>query len=67
MRQLSSGLIRAQRAISSLKRTVSQQGQTIAAQQQALGGLGEAGKKIDTLYECLFEVPVTEYGVPEEE
>jgi hypothetical protein len=67
VRQLSSGLIRAQRAISSLKRTVSQQGQTIAAQQQALSGLGETGKKVDTLYECLFEVPITEYGVPEEE
>lgn len=67
VKQLSSGLIRAQRTISSLKRTVSQQGQTIAAQQQAIGSLGETGKKVDTLYECLFEIPITEYGVPEEE
>jgi len=67
VKQLSSGLIRAQRTISSLKRTVSQQGQTISAQQQAIGGLSETGKKVDTLYECLFEVPITEYGVPEEE
>jgi hypothetical protein len=67
LNQLSSGLIRAQRTISSLKRTVSQQGQTIAAQQQAISSLGETGKKVDTLYECLFEVPITEYGVPEEE
>jgi hypothetical protein len=67
VRQLSSGLIRAQRTISSLKRTVSQQGETIAAQQQAISGLGETGKKVDTLYACLFEVPITEYGVPEEE
>lgn len=67
VRQLGNGLIRAQRTISSLKQTVGQQGQTIAAQQQALGGLSETGKKVDTLYECLFEVPITEYGVPEEE
>jgi len=67
VRQLSSGLIRAQRTISSLKRTVSQQGQTIAAQQQAINGLGETGKKVDTLYACLFEVPISQYGVPEDE
>lgn len=64
VKQLSSGLIRAQRTISSLKRTVSQQGQTIAAQQQAISGLGETGKKVDALYECLFEVPVTQFGEP---
>lgn len=67
VRQLSNGLIRAQRTISSLKQTVGQQGETIAAQQQAIGGLGETGKKVDALYECLFEVPISRYGVPEEE
>jgi hypothetical protein len=65
--QLSNGLTRAQTAIASLKRTVSQQGQKIAAQEQALAALGEFGKKVDALYTCLFEVPISEYGAPEEE
>jgi len=67
VKQLSSGVIKAERTISSLKQTVSQQGQTIAAQQQAIGGLGEVGKNVDLLFECLFEVPVTQFGEPEEE
>jgi uncharacterized coiled-coil protein SlyX len=65
--QLSNGLIRAERTIASLSRTVSQQGQTIAQQQQAIGGLGQVGQKVDRLYECLFEAPVTQFGAPEEE
>ena len=65
--QLSNGLTRAEKKIASLKQTVSQQGQTIASQQQALGALGEVGKKVDALYTCLFEVPVTQFGAPEEE
>lgn len=64
VKQLSSGLIRAQRTISSLKRTVTQQEQANAAQEQAIAGLSQTGKKVDALYECLFEVPVTEYGEP---
>jgi uncharacterized coiled-coil protein SlyX len=62
--QLSNGLTRAEKKISSLSRTVSQQEQTIAGQQQALGALGVVGKKVDALYECLFEVPVTQFGEP---
>jgi hypothetical protein len=60
VQQLSNGLIRAEKKIAALNRTVSQQAQTIA-------GLGEVGKKVDALYACLFEVPVTQYGEPEEE
>jgi len=63
--QLSNGLIRAEKKISSLSRTVSQQEQTIAQQQQTIAGLGETGKKVDALYECLFEVPETQFGEPE--
>ena len=66
VKQLSSGLIRAERKIASLTQTVSQQGQTIATQQQTISGLGQVGKKVDALYECLFEVPLSEYGEPEE-
>ena len=62
--QLSNGLTRAQKAIASLKQTVSQQGQKIAAQEQALAPLGQVGKEVDALYECLFEVPVTQFGEP---
>ncbi len=67
VKQLSSGLIRAERKIASLSQTVSQQGQTIATQQQAIAGLGQIGKKVDTLFECLFEVPLSQFGEPEEE
>lgn len=67
VKQLSNGLIRAQRTISSLKQTVGQQGTTIAAQQQQIAGLGEVGKQVGTLFECLYEVPITQYGWPEEE
>jgi hypothetical protein len=66
VKQLSSGLIRAERKIASLTQTVSQQGQTIATQQQAIDGLGPVGKKVDALYKCLFELPISEYGDPEE-
>jgi uncharacterized coiled-coil protein SlyX len=65
--QLSNGLTRAEKKIASLKQTVSQQGQTISSQQQALAALGEVGKKVDALYACLFEVPVTQFGAPEDE
>lgn len=65
--QLSNGLIRAQKTIASLNRTVSQQGQTIATQEQAIANLGQTKEKVDALYECLFEVPVTQFGEPEEE
>ena len=65
--QLSNGLTRAEKAIASLKQTVSQQGQTITYQQQALASLGQVGTKVDVLYQCLFEVPITQYGAPEEE
>jgi hypothetical protein len=67
VKQLSSGLIKAERKIASLTQTVSQQGQAIATQQQTIGGLGQVGKKVDSLYECLFEVPISEYGDPGEE
>jgi len=67
VKQLSNGLTKAEKTISSLSRTVSAQGQTIAQQQQALAGLGAVGKKVDSLFECLFEVPVTQFGVPEKE
>lgn len=60
VQQLSNGLIRAEKKIATLNRTVNQQAQTIA-------GLGEVGKKVDALYACLFEVPVTQYGEPEAE
>jgi hypothetical protein len=66
VKQLSSGLIRAERKIASLTQTVSQQGQTIATQQQTIDGLSPIGKKVESLYKCLFEVPVNEYGEPEE-
>jgi hypothetical protein len=66
VKQLSSGLIRAEKKIASLTRTVSQQGQTIATQQQAIEGLSPIGKKVESLYKCLFEVPVNEYGEPGE-
>jgi hypothetical protein len=66
VKQLSSGLIKAERKIASLTQTVSRQGQTITAQQQTIDGLGQVGKKVDTLYKCLLEVPVNEYGEPEE-
>jgi hypothetical protein len=62
--QLSNGLTRAEKKIASLKQTVSQQGQAIASQQQALAALGQVGMKVDALYECLFEVPVTQFGEP---
>lgn len=65
--QLSNGLTRAERTIASLKQAVSQQGQAIASQQQALAALGEVSKKVDALYECLLEVPVTQFGAPAEE
>jgi hypothetical protein len=67
VKQLSTGLIKAERKIASLTQTVSQQGQTIAGQQQAIAGLGQIGKKVDTLFECLFEVPLSQFGEPEEE
>jgi hypothetical protein len=66
VKQLSSGLIRAEKKIASLTQTVSQQGQTIAAQQQTINGLGPIGKKVEALSKCLFEVPISEYGEPEE-
>src|SRR5215472_15447213 len=66
VRQLSSGLIRAEKKIASLTQTVNQQGQTIATQQQAIEGLGSVGKKVETLSKCLFELPISEYGEPEE-
>jgi hypothetical protein len=65
VKQLSSGLIRAERKIASLTRTVSQQEQAIATQQQAIDGLSPIGKKVEALYKCLFEVPITQYGEPE--
>lgn len=64
VRELSNGLTKAEKKISSLNQTVSAQGQAIAQQQQALGALGEVGKKVDALYACLFEVPVTQFGEP---
>jgi uncharacterized coiled-coil protein SlyX len=64
VKQLSSGLIKAEKTIASLSRTVGQQGQTIAQQSQAISGLTQTGKKVDALFECLFEVPITRYGAP---
>lgn len=55
--QLSNGLIRADKKIATLSKVVAQQEQTIA-------GLGPIGKKVDALYECLREVPISEYGEP---
>jgi uncharacterized coiled-coil protein SlyX len=74
VKQLANGLIKAEKTIASLSKTVSQQaqtiasqGQTISQQNQAIGGFGQTREKVDALYECLFEVPITEYGNPEEE
>jgi uncharacterized Zn-binding protein involved in type VI secretion len=72
VRQLSSGLIKAEKKIASLSKTVSQQGQTIASQGQTIAtqgttisGLAQTTKFVKSLEECLFEAPFTQYGDPE--
>lgn len=74
VKQLSSGLIKAEKTIAALSKTVTQQGQAIAAQNQAIAGQGaaiaaltQAAKFVKSLQTCLFEVPITEYGDPQEE
>jgi uncharacterized coiled-coil protein SlyX len=70
---LSTALIKAQKkiaaqdqSITGLSQQVSAQSQAISGQQSALSGLNQVSKKVDSLYECLFEVPVTQFGEPEE-
>jgi len=69
VKQLSSGLIKAEKTIASLSKTVNQQGQTIAAQNQTIAAQGATvapfTKFVKSLEECLFEAPFTEYGDPE--
>jgi hypothetical protein len=72
VKQLSSGLIKAEKTIAGLSKTVNQQGQTIAGQNQtiaaqgaAISGLTQTTKFVKFLEECLFEVPFTQYGDPE--
>jgi uncharacterized coiled-coil protein SlyX len=74
VRQLSSALIKTEKTVVSLSKTVAQQGQQISAQNQtinqqsqAINGLSPIKQKVDALYECLFEVPISEYGEPSEE
>ena len=55
VKQLSSALIRAEKAIVSLSKTVTQQGQVI-------NGLAAQNAQTKTIFECLFEAPVTQYG-----
>jgi len=71
VKQLSSGLIKAEKTIASLSKTVAQQGQAIAAQNQTIAaqgatiaGLTQATKFVKFLEECLFEAPLTQYGDP---
>jgi uncharacterized Zn-binding protein involved in type VI secretion len=69
--QLASAVIKDEKKIASLSKTVSQQGQTIAAQGQtitqqgaAIAGLTQGAKLVASLAECLFEVPLNQYGEP---
>jgi hypothetical protein len=69
VRQLSTGLIKAEKTIASLSRTVSQQGQqisalnqTVAAQGAAISKLGQPDEFVTFLEECLFQVPLNQYG-----
>jgi hypothetical protein len=72
VKQLSSGLIKAEKTIASLSKTVSQQGQAITAQNQTIAGQGatiaalsQKTTFVTALEECLYEAPFTEYGDPE--
>jgi len=72
VRQLSSGLIKAEKTIAALSKTVAQQGQqisvlnqTVAAQGATVNGLAGAAKFATLLEKCLYEAPFTEYGDPE--
>jgi uncharacterized coiled-coil protein SlyX len=81
VKQLSSGLIKAEKTIASLSKTVGEQGKTIAAQGATISQQGAAiaqqtqkitqltglGQETEAVFECLFEAPLTEYGEPEEE
>jgi uncharacterized coiled-coil protein SlyX len=67
VKQLASALIKTEKTVASLSKTVVQQGQTIAQQSQTISGLSQVDKKVSTLFECLFEVPITEFGRPEVE
>lgn len=74
VKQLSSGLIKAEKTIASLSKTVAQQSQQISALNQTvsvqgatLNGLAGATKFVRLLEECLFEVPLNRYGDPASE
>jgi uncharacterized coiled-coil protein SlyX len=69
VRQLSSGLIKAEKTIAALSKTVAQQGQqisvlnqTVAAQGATVNGLAGAAKFATFLEQCLFQVPLDQYG-----
>lgn len=64
VKQLAGGLIKAEKKIASLNQTVSQQTQTIAAQGAAIASMTKAAKFTTALEECLFEVPLNQYGEP---
>jgi hypothetical protein len=69
--QLTTAVIKDEKKIASLSKTVSQQGQAITAQNQtitaqgtAIAGLTQGAKFVESLAECLFEVPLNQYGEP---
>jgi|GEM_PF-1358765 len=62
VKQLTRGLKKAEQTIATQGRTIAQQSQAIAAVQNE-GAI--TGKKVNALYSCLVEIPLTQYGQPE--
>lgn len=69
VKKLAKGLQKAEQTIATQGRAIALQGQTITQQSQAIATLrneaGDAGKKVNALYSCLAEIPLTQYGEPE--
>ncbi len=64
VRKLSASLARAEKTIAAQGQTIAAQGQTIAAQGEAIAAQAQTTTKVNSLYSCLAEVPITEYGDP---
>jgi uncharacterized Zn-binding protein involved in type VI secretion len=69
VKKLSRSLQEAEQTIATQGKAIAQQGQTIAQQGQAITSLkseaGDASEKVNALYGCLVEIPLTQYGEPE--
>jgi uncharacterized coiled-coil protein SlyX len=63
---LGTALIKAQKKIAAQGQTIADLSQQVSAQNQVISSQQNAVKKATSAIACMFEVPISEYGEPEE-